>query len=104
MLTAVMLEGDLGGALLLLAISIGLYFLPSFVGRKKRNAGAIVALNFFLGWTVIGWIVALVWATTVDPPIATAVVVAPPASVLCSACGKYSVAGSRFCASCGGAI
>jgi len=27
-------------------------------------------LNLFLGWTLIGWIVALVWASTVDVPAA----------------------------------
>jgi hypothetical protein len=43
-----------------------LYFLPTFIGQKKRNAGAIFALNLLLGWTVLGWIVALVWAMTVD--------------------------------------
>lgn len=43
-----------------------LYFIPSMVGRHKANAGAIFALNLFLGWTFIGWVVALVWALTVD--------------------------------------
>lgn len=45
-----------------------LYFLPSVVGEKKRNARAILVLNIFLGWTVIGWIVALIWAVTVEKP------------------------------------
>ena len=43
-----------------------IYFIPSIVGYKKNNAGAILALNLFLGWTLIGWIVALIWATTKD--------------------------------------
>jgi len=42
------------------------YFLPSIVGRKKKNANAICVLNIFLGWTFIGWIVALVWALMKD--------------------------------------
>ena len=47
-------------ALLFLAI----YFLPTFVAvaRKKVNEGAIFVLNLFLGWSLIGWVVALVWA------------------------------------------
>ncbi|HEX8038027.1 MAG TPA: superinfection immunity protein [Chryseosolibacter sp.] len=45
-----------------------LYFLPSIIGYSKANAGAIFVLNFFLGWTLIGWVVAIVWAMTVDPP------------------------------------
>ncbi len=42
------------------------YFVPSIVGysNKKKNSQAILVLNFFLGWTIIGWIVALIWATT----------------------------------------
>jgi hypothetical protein len=48
---------------------IGMYFLPSMLAYRKRNVRAIVALNFLLGWTVIGWIVAFVWALTRDIPI-----------------------------------
>lgn len=44
------------------------YFLPTIIGRKKRNSHAIGVLNLFLGWTVIGWIIALIWAVTVDQP------------------------------------
>lgn len=45
-----------------------LYFAPAITGymNKKKNKSAILTLNFFLGWTVIGWIVALVWATMKD--------------------------------------
>ena len=49
-----------------------LYFLPAFAGRSKRNAAAIFALNLLLGWTLIGWVVALVWALTVDAVVAPA--------------------------------
>lgn len=52
---------------ILIVLIVGvIYFLPSMVGSNKRNAGAIIALNFFLGWTVIGWVGALVWAMTED--------------------------------------
>lgn len=45
-----------------------IYFVPSIVAseRKKRNTSAIIALNLFLGWTLVGWVVALVWALTLD--------------------------------------
>ena len=36
------------------------------VGRKKRNATAITVLNLLTGFTVVGWIIALVWACTLD--------------------------------------
>lgn len=49
-------------------IIIALYFLPTIVGysSKKKNAAAIMTLNIFLGWTLIGWVIALVWATAKD--------------------------------------
>ncbi|HET7441721.1 MAG TPA: superinfection immunity protein [Terriglobales bacterium] len=49
-----------------------IYFLPTIVAlvRHKQNVVSILLLNLFLGWTLIGWIVALVWASTVDMPAA----------------------------------
>jgi hypothetical protein len=42
----------------------GLYLLPAIVAaiRKHQSFGGIFILNLLLGWTVLGWIVALVWA------------------------------------------
>jgi hypothetical protein len=42
------------------------YFLPWVVAllRRHRNATAIFILNLLLGWTFIGWVVALVWSFT----------------------------------------
>jgi len=53
-----------------LGVGLGLYFLPSIIAlaRNKRDIVAIVLLNLFLGWTAVGWIVALVWAVKVDVP------------------------------------
>lgn len=44
------------------------YFLPAIIAisRNKKNKVAIVVLNFFTGWTLIGWVVAMVWATMND--------------------------------------
>jgi len=46
------------------------YFLPTIVAVRKRklNVESIIALNLLLGWTLVGWVVALVWATSVDRP------------------------------------
>jgi len=40
------------------------YFAPSIIAKRHhhKNLNALVALNIFLGWTFIGWVVALVWA------------------------------------------
>jgi hypothetical protein len=44
--------------------AIWLYFLPSTIAyrRKKKNAASILVVNAFLGWTLVGWVVALAWA------------------------------------------
>jgi hypothetical protein len=43
-----------------------LYFLPLFVAasRKHNNTTAIGVLNLLLGWTIAGWIAALIWSAT----------------------------------------
>ena len=45
-----------------------LYFIPSVVSYsgKRKNSSAILILNIFLGWTILGWIVALIWACIKD--------------------------------------
>lgn len=82
-----------------------LYFLLWIVGRKKRNASAIFWLNFLLGWTVVGWIAALIWALKTDPQ-STPIVVnqAEQEWVRCFAYGRYSPPGAKFCSSCGAQI
>jgi len=56
----------LGGifVLVIIAFSICLYFLPSFIAfrRQKSNKIPIFVLNLFLGWSLIGWVVSLVWS------------------------------------------
>jgi hypothetical protein len=48
-----------------------MYFLPTVIAaaRGKRDVGAIFVLNFFLGWTFVGWIISLVWALKHDYPV-----------------------------------
>jgi len=48
-----------------------LYFLPAIVAftRSKRDAVSILVLNLLLGWTAIGWVIALVWALRQDVPM-----------------------------------
>ncbi|TGY87446.1 superinfection immunity protein [Marinicauda algicola] len=53
--------------LILLAL---LHFLPTFIAllRGHHNAFAIFLTNLLLGWTVIGWIIALIWSVTASEP------------------------------------
>lgn len=44
------------------------YLLPTgiAVGRGRTNTGSIFVLNLCLGWTLIGWVVALTWSVAAD--------------------------------------
>lgn len=59
------MEGMSGG-FLFVCFAI-LYFVPLLVARGKENksaANGVAVLNVLLGWTVLGWIGALIWAVT----------------------------------------
>ncbi|MGI9459302.1 MAG: superinfection immunity protein, partial [Pirellulales bacterium] len=49
-------------------VLLPIYFVPSYIAFKKQKLQktAIVVLNVFLGWTFLGWVVALVWACMED--------------------------------------
>jgi Superinfection immunity protein len=46
-----------------------IYFLPSCIAfaRGHRNKHALAKFNIFGGWTIFGWITALVWAIYAEP-------------------------------------
>ena len=71
-----MLEYLAGLSAIVIVISLISYFLPTLIAmlRGKSNTFAILLLNLFLGWTFIGWIVALVWSVTSDNKPQTIVV------------------------------
>lgn len=46
----------------LIVIIIAVYFLPTIVGWNTKGVGSVFIINLLLGWTLIGWIVALIWA------------------------------------------
>lgn len=88
------------------ACVIALYFLPSIIGHSRRDFAGIFLLNFFLGWTVIGWIAALIWACASERryPILMVAGPAAPPQFYCCHCGAASHSGSRFCWACGRAL
>lgn len=55
---------------ILLAVLVAAYFLPALIAgmRKVPHEGSIVVVNIFLGWTLIGWVVALAMACRSIPP------------------------------------
>ena len=50
--------------MLLILPSLAVYFVPTIVAivRHAQNVLGIVLLNIFGGWTLVGWIIALVWS------------------------------------------
>lgn len=52
--------------LLLLILLLVIYFLPTFIAgsRSHHNGVAIFLLNLLLGWTFLGWVLALIWSAT----------------------------------------
>ena len=54
-----------------LTLFFNLYLIPTWIVafRKidKRKKNIIYIINFLLGWTFIGWIIALIWAVSSKP-------------------------------------
>jgi len=85
--------------IVLIAIGIAVYFLPSFIAalRRHKAAGGVIALNVFFGWTALGWIAAFIWAVAgpssdFDPPAGS---LAP-----CPFCAEEIKTTARICKHC----
>lgn len=52
--------------LIVFFVCVAVYFLPSLIAstRLHSNLNPIILLNVFLGWTLIGWVAALVWSAS----------------------------------------
>ena len=48
------------------ALFLALYFLPCIIAssRGTKSQGGIFLLTLFLGWTLVGWLLAAIWAIT----------------------------------------
>ena len=57
-------------SLVILLIAGVVYFLPTIVAvdRHVPNTGAVFVINLLLGWTLLGWVVALAMAARTVPP------------------------------------
>ena len=52
--------------IIVLAFSLAIYLAPAIIAgaRSHPQAAPIFILTIFLGWTIVGWVAALVWAST----------------------------------------
>lgn len=58
--------GGIIAGFIVICLLLFFYFIPTVVAfsRKRYNAGAIFVLNLFLGWTLVFWVMSLVWAVS----------------------------------------
>jgi hypothetical protein len=51
------------------ALALALYFLPAIIAdrRKRRDLLTLALFNACLGWTVLGWVLALYWSLQPNP-------------------------------------
>jgi len=86
-----------------LIFSMLLYFLPTLIGRHKADVMGIFIVNLLFGWTVIGWLIALIWACSAERYVPVRMV---PVSAgrFCCQCGALSPYSAHFCAGCGRAV
>ena len=50
----------------MMILFIVFYFLPTFIGLNKKSGLGIFVFNLLLGWTYLGWVIALVWAIVAE--------------------------------------
>lgn len=99
---AVLLDPEPFFAMIAILIMGFIYVIPIMVAWNKRQLGSIAALDLLLGWTLVGWVVALCWALMDSPPAIQPTTPAnPPPAKLCARCGRYSPNDAGFCSNCG---
>ncbi|MBF5094709.1 superinfection immunity protein [Azospirillum sp. INR13] len=61
---------DLIGAILGFGIALVLYLIPTWIAaaRNHSSAAGVFVINLFLGWTFLGWVVALAWSVSGQHP------------------------------------
>lgn len=54
------------GSLIFGIVFLAIYFIPTFIAydKKRHNDVTIFLINLVFGWTLIGWFIALVMATS----------------------------------------
>jgi hypothetical protein len=82
-------------------IAAVIYFLPTMIAVKREHLSknAIIIVNVALGWTVLGWLWALLWANTGNVRMDEAV--AARELVKCPECAEAILKEAKVCKHCG---
>lgn len=89
-----------------------LYLLPTFEAWNKShpNLTSIALVNLFLGWSLIGWVVAMAWAfkRPESPATPTQVIASPKPAAhdtkACPFCAEQILVAAIKCKHCGSDI
>ena len=86
--------GNLVVTCFVIVVAVVLYFLPSLVAsnRKHPQQGPILIVSLLLGWTLIGWVVALAWAAAGE---------SGQRKGRCPHCKEIIIASANVCRYCG---
>lgn len=81
-----------------------LYFMPTIEAnrRESKSTGSVALLNLLLGWTLIGWIAAMLWAMRDATPEQKAAIEAD--SKTCPHCAETVKAAAKVCKHCHGVL
>lgn len=79
-------------ASLIVTAGLFIYLLPAMIAsiRNVEHDGAIIAINVVFGWTVLGWMAALIWAV-VEKPLAKPEPITTPEHVTVHTDGALTV-------------
>lgn len=95
-----------------LAILAILYFVPTAIAAMRwHNVGSVLVINLFLGWSLIGWVVALAWALSSKPRITVVTTAQASAPIRqasddhlrqsCPFCSERILQSAKVCRFCG---
>ena len=97
-------RGDAMGPVVMLLVMVPAYLAPTIIATSRNisNAGAVAVINVLLGWTCLGWIVALAMSVggTTRPPTAPVALPALPATKVCPDCAEAVLADAKVCKHC----
>ncbi len=64
------LGGGIAKGAVIIVTSTMMYVLPTLLAfrRERRKKWTIMAINLLLGWTLVGWVVALLMTYSYEPP------------------------------------